>query len=222
MADPRNKRRRLWVGLGLLVAGVAWASPWDIDMIDSVNFKAYEWKMRPLPEGSVQRHDAGIPRAKPDGFYQNDYVAPVDRNTVGDTLHDPYPIDATALAQGKKLFQVTCAPCHGVEGKGGGPVTHNDPANNIRRFPLPAPLLSGPGAVTALRTDGYIYGTLRNGGALMPPYAVSLTDAERWSIISYIRTLDGAQYTAPAEAAPATPAAPPAPVPATTPTGGKK
>jgi mono/diheme cytochrome c family protein len=218
MAD-RTSRRRLWVGLGLLVAGVAWASPWDIDMVDSVMFKAYEWKMRPLPEGSVQRHDAGLPLAKANGFYQTDYIAAVDRNTVGDTLHDPYPVDDASLAQGKRLFQITCAPCHGIEGKGGGPVTQNDPAKNIRRFPLPAPLLSGPGAVTAVRSDGYIYGTIRNGGALMPPYAVALTDAERWSVISYIRTLDGATYSA-APAAPAAPAptgaaAPTAPSPTT-------
>ncbi|MDP2308235.1 MAG: c-type cytochrome [Pseudomonadota bacterium] len=207
-ADPR-KRRRFVVAAGLLVAGVAWASPWDIDMVDSYASKAYEWKMRPTPEASVQRAPTG---PKTPGAYQVAYVAPVDRVTESDALVNPYPADAAALAEGKALLQVTCAPCHGVDGKGGGPVTQNDPAKDIRRFPLPAPLLSGPGAVTALRSDGYIYATIRNGGALMPAYGISLTDHERWSIVSYMRTLEGAQLAPPTT--PPVPAAVPAAVPA--------
>jgi mono/diheme cytochrome c family protein len=191
--------------VGLLAAGVAWASPWDIDMIDSRAFKAYEWKMLPQPEGSVQRDPVG---PRPAGAYQVAYVAPVDRMNAAqvDPMVNPYGSDAAVVAQGKRLFEITCQPCHGVEGKGGGTVTYNDPANNIRRFQLPAPLLSGTGAVTAIRSDGYIYGTIRNGGALMPSYGIALTDAERWSVVSYIRTLDGATYTPPAPPAETTPA----------------
>lgn len=204
MASPRT--RRLVVGLGLLCAGMAWASPWDIDMIDAYTLKAYEWKMRPMPTASVQRQPVG---PKPPGAYQTAYVANVDRTVPAqvDPLVNPYPADEASLAEGKRLFQVTCAPCHGVEGKGGGPVTQNDPAKGINRFPLPAPLLSGAGAVSAVRSDGYIYATIRNGGALMPAYGISLTDKERWSIVSYIRTLDGAAAPAapaPAPSAPAT------------------
>ncbi|MDP2312672.1 MAG: c-type cytochrome [Pseudomonadota bacterium] len=196
MADPRKRRRLLVVG-GLFVAGVAWASPWDIDMVDSTNFKAYEWKMKPFRSDTVQRDPMG-PKAP--GAYQVAYVEAVDRTAGADAVLNPYPADKAALAEGEHLFQVTCAPCHGVEGKGGGPVTHNDPSKDIRRFPLPAPMLSGPGAVSALRTDGYVYATIRNGGALMPAYGVSLTDHERWSIVSYIRTLEGGQYVPPAPA----------------------
>jgi len=191
------KRSRLLVGFGLLAAGVAWASPWDIDMVDSYAFKAYEWKMRPFPVASVQREPVG---GKVPGAYQTAYVAAVDRAVGADALVNPYPADEAAIAEGKRLMQVTCAPCHGIDGKGGGPVTHNDPAKDIRRFPLPAPLLSGPGAVSAIRSDGYIYATIRNGGALMPGYGISLTDHERWSIVSYIRTLDGAQLAPPTPA----------------------
>lgn len=208
----KNNRRWLVVG-GLLMAGAAWSSPWDIDMVDGRGFKAYEWKMMPpIPEGSIQRPSGAIAQAKPNGGYQNDYIAPVDR-TKADGMQNPYPVDAAALAEGAKLFQTTCAPCHGVDGKGGGPVTHNDPAKGINRYPVPAPLLSGEGAVSALRSDGYLYGTIRHGGSLMPRYGGSLTDHERWSIVAYIRTLDGAAYVAPAP--PAEPVAP------ATPTGGQ-
>jgi mono/diheme cytochrome c family protein len=205
MRRPRVNRRPLLAGLGLFAAGMAWAFPWDIDMVDSYTFKAYEWKMLPQPATSVQRAPVGPKSA---GSYQTAYVASVDRtqSAVVDPMVNPYPADEAHLAEGKRLFQVSCAPCHGVEGKGGGPVTNHNPAQGLNRFPLPAPLLSGPGAVTAVRTDGYLYATIRHGGALMPGYGISLTEQERWSIVSYMRTLDGA--------------AAPAPTPAPQPTGG--
>lgn len=224
----QNPRRWLALG-GLLIAGGAWAFPWDIDMVDSRAFRAYEWKMKqPIPDGAIQRPSGAIQRAREVGGYQNDYIAPLDRNAAGvDAMTSPYGADEATIAQGKHLFQVSCAPCHGVEGKGGGPVTHNDPAKGINRFLVPAPMLSGEGAVSAIRTDGYIYGTIRNGGNLMPKYGLSLTDRERWSIVSYIRTLDGATYKPPAApadaaAAPAPAAAPAAPAPTAPASGAAK
>jgi len=206
--------RRWWLLSGMLVAGLAWASPWDIDMVDSVAFKAFEWKMAPARvEGTVQRAQGGIPRAGSNGHYQNDYIAQADRLTPeGAAMTTPYGSDAAVLAKGEKNFQITCAPCHGIKGDGKGPVTHNEPNADIkkaiRRFAMPAPVLTGDNGVAAKRTDGYIYLTIRNGGAGMPAYGVSLTDEERWSIVSYLRTLDGAAYVPPAP-----PAAPPATTP---------
>ena len=167
----RIQNPRRWFALGgLLLAGAAWSSPWDIDMIDSRGFKAYEWPMhRAIPDGSLQRPAGAIPRSGGVGTYQNDYIAPGDRLApTTDGMANPYPVDKPTLARGEHLFQVSCAPCHGVQGAGGGPVTKNDPTAGIRRFPLPAPMLSGAGSVSATRSDGYLYYTIRNGGALMP------------------------------------------------------
>lgn len=201
-----SRHRAAVVGLvGLGAAGLAWASPWDIDMFDSAMVKPYEWKMRPtIPEGSVQRANGTLVRPGAAGYYQNDYEGAIDRFAVGDTLQTPFGHTEEQVALGQRIFGINCQPCHGPEGKGGGPVTHNDPAQKIARFPVPAPMLSGPGNISALRSDGYLYGTIRNGGAVMPAHAVMLTDKERWSIVSYIRTLEGTAYNAPAPAAPAT------------------
>lgn len=209
----KETKRRGWALLGgMLVAGLAWASPWDIDMVDSVAFRAYEWKMEnPRIEGTVQRPQGAVTRAQGSGAYQNNYIAQHDRmKPDGAALQNPYGGDAEAVKEGQRLFRFSCAPCHGLEGKGHGPVTYNkpdpDPKKAVRRFQMPAPLLSGEGAVSANRTDGWIYLTIRNGGAGMPSYGLALTDQERWAIVSYIRTLDGAAYVPPA----------PAPVPDTT------
>lgn len=195
--------RRWWLMGGVLLAGLAWASPWDIDMIDSVNFKAFEWKMAPARvEGTIPRPEGAVTRPGSNGAYQNDYVAQMDRmSPEAAALSNPYAGDTRAMGKGEKLFQISCAPCHGEQGDGKGPVTQNvpntDPAKAIRRFGMPAPLLSGAGAVTPSRTDGYIYLTIRNGGVVMPSHGLSLTDQERWAIVSYIRTLEGAAYVPP-------------------------
>jgi mono/diheme cytochrome c family protein len=235
MREWIRNNRKTSVAAGLfLVSGLAWASPWDIDMINGVSSKAYEWRMPPaIPAGSVQRDGAvavpgAVQRSSKPGGFQGDYVATHDRVTDGDALVNPYPSDDAAVDMGKRHFQVSCAPCHGVEGTGGGPVTHNvpsdDPEKAIRRFPIPAPLLSGTGSVTPMRSDGYLYLTIRNGGqglgAGMPAYGISLTDQERWSIVSYMRTLEGNAYNKGPAAGSATPTAAPADGAAAAPTDG--
>jgi len=189
---------RFWLAFGgMFVAGTAWAFPWDIDMVDSRGYRAYEWVMRaPIPEGSVQRPEGAIVRARGPGGYQNDFIAKVDMDPAKmDALTNPYPTGEATVATGKKLFQTSCAPCHGIAGKGGGPVAYNDAAKNIRRWTaVPPPMLSGKDSTSASRSDGSIYNTIRNGKNSMPPYGASLTDQERWSIVTYMRTLDGAAY----------------------------
>lgn len=176
--------------LGLLMAGLGFSSPasafpWDWDMVDAQFFRAYEWAMMTLPDGAVTR----------DRFVPN-----YNRMTPeGQALTNPLTAPSAAdLATGKKMFVIYCQTCHGVDGKGGSPVIKNDPANNIRRYPIPPPNLSGVGAITTSRSDGYIYLTIRNGGAIMPRYGAAMNDHEMWSVVAYIRTMEGAAATPPA------------------------
>lgn len=179
------KDRRVWVaGALLLASGVAYAFPWDIDMVDAVYLRAYEWKMLPPPEGAISR---------------DNYVANYDRETPeGKALTSPYTVDAAHLAKGEKMFGVYCQTCHGVNGQGGAEVMKNDPSVGMYRFPVAAPMLSGDANVSSGRSDGYIYLTIRNGAAVMPGYGQAMNDEEMWAIVSYIRTLPQAQYVPPA------------------------
>lgn len=226
MADTTSRSRWLVAGL-LLVSAAAWASPWDIDMVDAYMFKAYEWKMKPQPAATVARESASTPRPRAAGFYQNAPVETVSRTDMAsvNALTDPYASEPNHALRGEKLFSINCAPCHGVEGKGDGPVTKNDVEKGIRRFMMVAPMLSGTSSRMATLTDGFLYSYIRNGGngslgasadrpavvaaigAGMPAYGTLLTDEERWSIVAYIRTLPNAAY------------APPAPPPEPTTTG---
>ena len=41
------------------------------------------------------------------------------------------------------------------------------------------------------RTDGFLYATIRDGGALMPGQKEALSPHERWDIVNYLRKLQG-------------------------------
>ena len=40
------------------------------------------------------------------------------------------------------------------------------------------------------RTDGYIFGMIRNGRGLMPPYN-RIEEMDRWDVVNYVRALQG-------------------------------
>ena len=44
--------------------------------------------------------------------------------------------------------------------------------------------------VTKARTDGYIFGMIRNGRGLMPPYN-RIEELDRWDVVNYLRALQG-------------------------------
>jgi mono/diheme cytochrome c family protein len=75
------------------------------------------------------------------------------------SLRNPTPATDSSLANGRKYFQINCAVCHGDRAMGDGPAT---------KFGMPGINLATD--MTKARTDGYIFGMIRNGRGLMPPY----------------------------------------------------
>jgi mono/diheme cytochrome c family protein len=92
----------------------------------------------------------------------------------------PNPVRATpdSVAQGQKLFTIYCAPCHGTEGRGDGPVA----AKYVPPPPLQAELVQA-------KSDGFMEHYMGSGGALMPAYGESLSEGERWHVVNFIRSL---------------------------------
>jgi cytochrome c len=121
---------------------------------------------------------------------------------AGNELKSPLAAaDAEALERGKRVYERDCLPCHGVAGRGDGPVSM------LKRdggYPGVANLLS---AHAKEIKDGYIYNYIARGGAIMPSYGVQVTPADRWKVVAYVRQM---QRTLP-EQAPADAVAPEAP-----------
>jgi mono/diheme cytochrome c family protein len=90
---------------------------------------------------------------------------------------------AASIERGRDRYDIYCGLCHGVEGRGDGPV---------------APALAN--AVRDLteqrmrdQSDGWMYAVIVNGfGALMPEYGSKISVEDRWHIVNYVRVLQGA------------------------------
>ena len=94
-------------------------------------------------------------------------------------LVNPTPPDSASLANGRKYFVINCSVCHGMQGKGDGTA--------VKYGVFPFPLVSGP---AMSRTDGYIFGMIRNGRGNMPPYN-RIEEKDRWDVVNYVRGLQG-------------------------------
>jgi len=95
------------------------------------------------------------------------------------TASNPVVVTQAVLAEGKQLYTDYCAFCHGVEGRGDGPVGEvyaPRPAN----FHLPRLLAA---------SDGHVYEVITNGYSTMPAFYKRLSPEERWRIVAYVREL---------------------------------
>lgn len=99
------------------------------------------------------------------------------------TLVNPLPRTKEVFAVGRKAFANRCEVCHGALGNGMGSLTAaygGKPANLQAQQFLDYP-------------DGKIYWAIVNGKNAMPSQAADLTEAQRWSVVHYVRALQRAQ-----------------------------
>lgn len=147
-------------GSGLVMGG-AIVSNWTRNMADQPKLMPGELPL-PMPAGTLPRSGGELARTLQEGS----------------KLPNPVRPTPESIARGKALFGIYCAPCHGPEGAGDGPVGP--------KF-IPAPDLRQP--ATQQKSDGYMAHYIGYGGAIMPAYGEATSVEERWDIVNYIRTL---------------------------------
>jgi len=92
---------------------------------------------------------------------------------------NPLVVDASIIKTGKTLYMSYCAPCHGNSGKGDGiaaATLNPKPANHT------SPIIQA-------EPDGSLFYKITVGRTPMPTYKATLTDAQRWTLVCYIKTL---------------------------------
>jgi mono/diheme cytochrome c family protein len=146
----------------------AWAFPWDIDMYRGATVRPLPVAPRDMPEGT-------LPIAK-DGELSE---LPMTRAEMTASEQNPLALTPENLAAGKNLYATNCAPCHGEGGHGDGTVVHLLKTK-------PSDLITG---VSKDLPDGYLYGTIRDGGKAMPTYADAMSIHERWQVVTFVRSL---------------------------------
>jgi mono/diheme cytochrome c family protein len=95
-------------------------------------------------------------------------------------IANPLGADARSLDNGRKLYQINCAVCHGPAGNANGTMKRVNPA-----YQWSPSLLT---AQARAHSDGYLYGIIRNGRGAMPSYN-RIEEQERWDVVNYVRTL---------------------------------
>jgi len=154
----------LLIGAGLFVAAVSLGLAW--------RRSRFHWR-RSVLSAIVVLALSGIALS----LYAISTRASVDsyRNTV-------VPFDAISIARGGSLFAANCTPCHGLQGKGDGPLAASLPKK-------PIDLLTEPH--TAQHQVGDFYNWIGTGfpAAGMPPFAGRLTEDDRWDLVNYIHVI---------------------------------
>lgn len=97
-------------------------------------------------------------------------------------IPNPHLATEASVENGRKHYQINCAVCHGMAGDGNGGLKKVNAAYGF------SPSLLTPQALG--RSDGYLYGMIRNGRGLMPSYN-RIEDQDRWDVVNYIRALQG-------------------------------
>ena len=105
-----------------------------------------------------------------------------DALRAGQLLQNPFTQnDASRRERGSVVFANYCQVCHGPTGQGNGPITQAG-------FPPPASLLADR---AVQMKDGQMFHVLSYGQLNMPAFSAQLSRADRWSVILYVRMLQG-------------------------------
>ncbi|MEP6766059.1 MAG: cytochrome c [Gemmatimonadaceae bacterium] len=94
------------------------------------------------------------------------------------TIANPVAVDERSISNGRLQYQINCSTCHGFAGDGKG---------TLQKYGFAATLVA---ATAPGRSDGYIWGMIRNGRGAMPSYN-RVEQMDRWDIVNYVRALQG-------------------------------
>ena len=110
------------------------------------------------------------------------------------TLKSPLDSISRNPENGKELYGIYCAICHGEKGDGKGPMVESGAYSGVPNY----------GTLTI--ADGQMFYSLTYGKNLMGSYASQLSRKQRWQVIAYIKAKQQASKAkaAPAPAADAT------------------
>ena len=166
--------------LALLLTGpatLAWAYPWDKDMVDQPTEKPQESIAPPGPGSVPVNGGETMPLPLTDD-------ESLDMKEAAVAVVNPVPASDESLERGKNFFAIHCQVCHGTTGQGDGPVG----SKFIEKAPVDL-----NDAYTQDQADGQLFFTLTRGRAKMPFYRDALSPAERWDVINYVKSEFGEQ-----------------------------
>lgn len=165
----------------LSVVPIVGACSWFTDFKEQPKFDPWESTSDTTPARGNPQNSVSVYGSAAPGYAVSRMPLPGTIDSMSG-IANPIPADARSLREGRMYYQINCAVCHGEAGKGDGPATKTSP-----QALFPPPLI---GASAEGRSDGYIWGIMRNGRGLMPSYD-RIEELNRWDVVNYIRGLQG-------------------------------
>jgi mono/diheme cytochrome c family protein len=168
----------LGIGTALVVACGADAKPnyeYMPDMARGAAYKAFAPNPATKDGLTLQRP---VPGTIARGYRPFHYLAGEQEAVrAGRELANPFRATAATLEEGKALYQIYCAVCHGERGLGDGPIAGKIPAppsyKSERLLEFPA---------------GRLFHVITMGSGKMPAYAAQLAESDRWKVVTYVRS----------------------------------
>jgi len=147
----------------------------DTDMYNAVGYETY---------ASAPIFKNGIEAQSPvtGTIYRGEVPYELPNTEVGyqiakNTLKSPLAVNEANLANGKAMFTIYCAVCHGDKGNGQGILVKRE------KF------LGVPNYKDRDITEGSIYHVIMYGRNMMGSHASQLNYKERWQIVQYVQQL---------------------------------
>jgi mono/diheme cytochrome c family protein len=179
MSASLASRSRRYGSLALVVT-VLGACSWFTDFKEQPKIDPWESASDTIPFRGNPQNSVPVYGTFAPGYAVSRAALPATIDSMAG-IANPIPDEARSLMNGRKNFAINCAVCHGYEGKGDGPIV----AKGFPGIPLVGAASPTPG-----RTDGYIWGMIRNGRGLMPSYN-RIEEMDRWDVVNYVRALQG-------------------------------
>ena len=146
------------------------------DMIHAVPLEAFseDWS-EGKRKGMMLPPENAIARGKmPLDFKEGN----IEAERAGLELENPYEETKLTLARGKEVYTNYCLVCHGIKGKGDGPI--------VPKFPEPPSL-------TSRRLKKYpigrIFHVITFGTGDMASHKEQITEEDRWYLSQYVKSL---------------------------------
>jgi mono/diheme cytochrome c family protein len=105
----------------------------------------------------------------------DEWIASADASMV----KNPVTPSAASISQGRTVYDRNCLSCHGPTGLGDG-------AGAAYLHPRPAKLTD---AKIQAQTDGALFWKISKGRNLMPGWAGNISEADRWAMVDFLRSL---------------------------------
>ena len=178
---PAARRSRTAVARASRVAAAALlfgGCSWFTDFKEQPDVDPWETPADTIPFRGNPQNSVPITGARVAGFQVSYAPLPGTVDSMSG-LANPVPADTRSLENGRRYYAINCAVCHGDKGVGDGPAA---------RYGMPG--INIVSAVTQARSDGYIFGMIRNGRGLMPNYN-RIEESDRWDVVNYVRGLQG-------------------------------